>query len=87
MIRRTFLKTFGAAILGLTLAKTLPGISGEGTPALPKPLSEEFQIGDILTVEGRYAFNPLTREPTEHLQRFIVTDVAGSTLKLHPSAY
>ena len=86
MIRRTFLKTFGAAILGLTLAKTLPGISGEGTPALPKPLSEEFQIGDILTFEGRLQ-SPLTREPTEHLQRFIVTDVAGSTLKLHPSAY
>lgn len=29
--------------------------------------------GDVITVEGRYAVNPITRKPTEHLQLFVVT--------------
>lgn len=87
MIRRTFLKAFGAAILGLTLTKTLPGIGGADAQAIPEPPSQEFRVGDVLTFEGRYAVNPVTRERTDHLQWFIVTATDGSKMTLHPSIY
>ena len=92
MIRRAFLKAFGTAILGLALTKTLPGIGGADTPAIPEPPSHEFRVGDMLTFEGRYAMNPLTRARTDHLQQFIVTAIADgvggeASLTLHPSIY
>jgi hypothetical protein len=87
MIRRAFLKAFGTAILGLTLTKTLPGIGGDEAPAVPEPPSQELRVGDVITFEGRNAINPVTREVTEHPQRFIVTAVSGSTFTIYPSVY
>lgn len=84
MIRRAFLKAFGVGILGLALTKTLPGIGGD-VPTVPEPPSEELRVGDVVTFEGRYAFNPMTRQQTGHLQAFIVTAIDGAVVTLNPS--
>lgn len=87
LARRGFLKLLGSAAVALTLSRTLPGIAGE-TPTVPEPKSFEYALrkGDIITIEGRYAVNPVTRKTTGHLQNFIIVDEVsddGSVL-LHP---
>lgn len=90
MIRRSFLKALGSALVGLTLVRTIPGIGG-GVPVVPPPISTELRVGDVVTFEGKYAFNPTTRQQTEHLQRFIVSAVTegdeGESVTLHPHIY
>lgn len=77
MNRRSFLSRIGAVAVGLTLARHLPGIAPRQlTITSPDGIyaSETLQCGDMFTIDGRYAVNPLTRQPTTVLQRFVVTD-------------
>lgn len=57
MIRRSFLKAIGTALVGLTLARTLPGIGGEITVVSPPDWTDTFKAGDIFTIEGVYLHN------------------------------
>lgn len=40
--------------------------------------------GDVITIEGRYAVNPITRQSTGRLQEFVVADTFASQVTLHP---
>lgn len=76
MNRREFLKTLGlsaAAIAFVPVASAEPpyAVAGAG-------LDEVLHVGDVFTVAGRYAVNPITRTSTSVLQRFIVTSVDSS---------
>ena len=60
----------------------------EAKPAKPAPpcdvttdgwCSTDLHVGDVFTIEGRYAINPITHKPTEMLQCFIVTAVAADS--------
>lgn len=52
-------------------------------PALAKTsLEQGFRVGDVFTISNRFAVNPVTMEPTRHLQRFIVTDLAVDRIGL-----
>lgn len=75
MNRRGFLQSIAAAALGLTLARTLPGIAGDA-PSLSVPVvdSATFAKGDVFTIDGVYAINPATGSDTGILQRFVVTE-------------
>lgn len=71
MNRRAFL-----AALGLTAASvTLNGWPWPAPADLSQPVfaSEFLKVGDVFTIAGRYALNPITRKPTSHLQQFVVT--------------
>lgn len=64
------------AAVTLTLARILPGIA-PNPPAVIEPVAVSadgalFTRGDVFTVEGRFAHNPITGTPTGVLQRFVV---------------
>lgn len=43
---------------------------------------ERLRKGDVFTIEGRYAFNPITRQETDVLQVFtVIADVTGETIQ------
>lgn len=79
MNRREFLAALGlgaAAVTfnGLPWPEPTPIVDGVvGAPTVS--LAEAFRVGDVFTIEGRYAVNPITREATRHLQTFVVTSV------------
>jgi hypothetical protein len=66
MNRRAFLLSMGVAAGAVALG---------GVPITAAQLDQPFQPGDIFTIEGRYAINPVTRHVTPHLQCFMVTRV------------
>ncbi len=86
--RRTFLRRLGfgtvaaaAAATGALDVERLLWVPGEKTIFLPPPptimaLGDTLHVGDIFTIEGRYAVNPSTYRVTKHLQQFIVTKTA-----------
>jgi hypothetical protein len=77
--RRRLLELAGLAVG----AVALNGVPLEG--AAPAVLDETLQPGDIFTIVGRYALNPITRKSTGQLQQFIVTGVSGDgEISLHP---
>lgn len=49
-----------------------------------EPEYEPVNVGDVFTIEGRYAIHPITNQPTPHLQKFIVTGVSGDTVNIIP---
>jgi hypothetical protein len=90
MNRRGFLKSLCTAAVALTLSRTLPGIAGEPL-ALPEPPSKAvlFQKGDVVTIEGRYAINPVTRKSTGYPQQFVIIEdiyEGESDVTLFPAA-
>ena len=91
MNRRSFLTRIGVAVVGLTLARHLPGIAPPVPPVLTPPAgiyaSDSLQCGDMFTIEGRYAVNPLTRQPTAMLQRFVVTEDVSAGLVQEETIY
>lgn len=75
MKRRDFLKTLGVAAGAVAFG----GVTSFDTPAAADAFLEEaFQVGDVFTIDGYCAFNPLTRERTTYLQTFVVTAIAES---------
>lgn len=76
MNRRGFLGVLGAAVVGATLdperALWEPGKRLISIPKVqgchPYPILE---LGDVITFSGLYRVNPLTREITSELQRFV----------------
>lgn len=100
MNRRDFLRLVGLGAVGAAAAATfdperLLWVPGAKTFFLPStkpivvgPFGMAFNVGDLITIEGRYAINPHTLESTEHPQIFVVTDIAESqsraTLGVYP---
>lgn len=93
MNRRHFLKTLGlvagAVSFGVAAVSAAPSgqtgeiVSTDGWSA-NDGLDEQLRVGDIFTIQGRYAFNPVTRRPTKHLQSFMVTAVTSSAIEVIP---
>lgn len=81
--RRGFFGLLAGAIAGATLDpdKLLwePGRKLVSIPA-PPPITvpaiwKGIEVGDIITIGGRYAMNPRTREELPYLQQFVITSV------------
>jgi len=83
--RRDFLKTLGLAAAAVSFGAALPAEAGGPVPDAAA-LDEVLRVGDVFTIAGRYAVNPITRKTTDVLQQFIVTsvDVDRATLGFHP---
>lgn len=86
MKRRQFLQTLGAVMAACLVPSVpaAPAITPAMVDALTAPNPALFAVGDVITFKGRYAFNPITRQPTDRLQTFVVTVVKPSVI-LHPS--
>lgn len=86
--RRGFLTALAGLVAAPALLKAAPDAeayraAGEALNALPGPTSYTLQKGDVFTIEGVYALNPLTYQATAHLQRFVVTaDVSGVSVPI-----
>jgi hypothetical protein len=78
--RRCFLKGALIAMAAAVAAPYLPAT----TPVAMNARADQFFVGDVLTIEGRYATNPVTGLVTPHLQKFMVTAVYPDSVKLHP---
>ena len=89
MNRRTFLRVLGAGVGGAAVAavdpdllRWVPGARTYFDIQRPSGLwvSEALNRGDLFTIEGVYAMNPVTMRQTPHLQYFTVTtDVVGQS--------
>lgn len=82
MDRRSFLRTLGFGTVAAAAAATsvldlekLLWVPGEKTIFVPpaRTLGVALTKGDIFTIEGVFAVNPFTLNPTEMLQQFVVT--------------
>lgn len=81
MKRRDFLKTLGVAAGAVAFG----GVTLPDSPAAADAwLGELFQVGDVFTIEGRYAFNPVTLKTCDVLQKFVVTTVCSEDVTFHP---
>lgn len=91
--RRAFLRRLGfgtvaaaAAATGMLDVERLLWAPGEKTIFIPPqptiaPLGTLLRKGDVFTIEGRFALNPVTRRATGLLEQFIVTsDVSEGEL-------
>lgn len=80
MKRRKFIKSLGVAAGAVALG----GVSAlAGAPSTPS-LDAALQLGDVFTIDGYFAFNPITQKATKHLQQFVVTSVEGATVTMSP---
>jgi len=80
MNRRHFIKLLAAvpALAALPLDDLWKKVAPTG-PISQWPVTQTLTKGDIFTIEGTYAINPMTREPLPFLQNFVVTaDVTSS---------
>lgn len=96
LTRRGFLGRL-AACLGVAVAAPVLLEALAPDPVMPVTITDQaeiayswsggelFQVGDVITIEGRYVVNPLTYEPTRELQRFVVTSTATAhEIAAHP---
>lgn len=84
MSRRAFLGSLGAGAAALAFG----GISlpAAGTTDAAAVLEQTLQVGDVFTIAGRYALNPITRTPSAHLQEFVITAIVGPTITVSPAS-
>lgn len=94
--RRGFLGLLAGAIAGAAVDPDKlpwrPGAKLISIPAPPPvpPIWRGIEVGDIITIDGRYAVNPRTRESMEYLQQFVIcsavdsADDDGAVLGLQP---
>ncbi len=72
--RRGFLQSIGALVLGAAIA-----VKAEAFEPLAQMFSDgiktttDLMRGDLFTIEGVYAVNPMTYATTKMLQKFVVT--------------
>ena len=79
--RRGFFRRIGTAVLGAAIALRVPQ-EGPLARFLDDGLKwpQALQRGDVFTIEGVHAINPITSQRTTRLQQFVVTwDVAGGS--------
>jgi hypothetical protein len=75
-------RAFMGGLLGVVAALAVtPAIEASPTAAPAVPLEtggEALQVGDVFTIQGRYAVNPITHKSTGVLQRFVVTQTTSA---------
>ena len=64
----------------------MPSIATDVATGISIRMVKEWDIkrGDRFTIEGKFALNPVTRQPTEFLQQFEVTDVVNGVARIYP---
>lgn len=88
MKRREFLQSLGLAAAAVTF---LPSAFSTPTAPLAAPITDaldatgiEMAIGDVFTIRGYHAMNPITWRDTGVLQHFVVTAIDGPTITVLP---
>lgn len=89
--RRAFLGSLGVgaaavAFGGVSLPASVGTITVNATTEAAAALDQTLLVGDIFTISGRYAVNPVTRKATSHLQQFMVTAIVGDDVSMTPFA-
>lgn len=93
MDRRSFLRALGFGTVAAAAAASsvldiekLLWVPGEKTIVVPlaRTLGVALTKGDIFTIEGVFAVNPFTLNPTEMLQQFVVTADVRSDAEFLP---
>lgn len=92
MTRREFLKTFGVTAAAVTFCATPYSLAEEaayrdeveGKSAIAVADKMLLRVGDVFTIDGYFAINPVTRKSTEHLQQFVVTAVEAGKISMIP---
>lgn len=77
MNRREFLAALGATAAAVALNGVPLADFPEGAPLA-------LMVGDVITIDGVYAINPMTRKATPYLQQFVITATAP-TVTFMPS--
>ncbi len=87
MNRRDFIKALGFGAAAVTFGSALA--SSANTLITPEWVATEattsLAVGDIFTIAGVHAVNPITRQSTAHLQQFVITAVVGDDISISPS--
>lgn len=84
--RREFLQSLGLGAAAVAFG----GVSLETAPAsvptmtIAADFNATLCVGDVFTISGYHAFNPITRAATGHLQEFVVTAITGQTVSMSP---
>ncbi len=74
MNRRGFIKALFGAAAAVAILPRFEGLAPLDTPRWLKDAAvESLTTGDLFTIEGVYAVNPLTYQPTTMLQQFVIT--------------
>lgn len=91
MNRRAFIKAVGATAAATTVfgLPSLPSAPCAAPTVTSGWTSGTFHAGDVFTIAGQYAINPLTGAPTSYLQQFMVTDTVtadspDTDVQIHP---
>lgn len=94
MNRRNFINLLSAGIAGAAIDPEQFGWTKTKTIFIPPAQSiyspksinivNAFIVGDVLSFAGRYARDPITHQPTKHLQYFIVTATNENGFDLKP---
>ncbi len=86
MNRRQFLKALGVSAAAVQFG------GGLSAPTIETPAWDALALhaGDVFTIAGKYAVNPVTGSETAFLQHFIVThtvtaDDADAEISIHPA--
>jgi hypothetical protein len=75
--RRAFVGGLLGVVATLCASPALEAAPAASTvPVEPAGYGEAFMVGDVFTIEGRYAVNPITQRSTGVLQRFVVTETS-----------
>ncbi len=83
MNRRDFIKTLGVGAAAVAFG---PAIASSVVDAVSTGWgSTELAVGDIFTIAGVHAVNPITRQATAHLQQFVITAVVGENISISPA--
>ena len=76
MNRRGFLSVLAAGLAAAVDPERAIWVPGRKLISIPKPqplVQIYFNVGDIFTIDGKYAINPKTRREMEFLQKYRVT--------------
>lgn len=88
LTRRAFLRRLGfgtvaaaAAATGVVDLERLLWVPGERTIVIPAAVIEStLNVGDVITIAGRYAIDPVTRKATRRLQTFTIIGAADGVV-------
>jgi hypothetical protein len=85
-------RAFMGGLLGVVAALAVtPAIEAAPTAAPAVPLEtggEVLQVGDVFTIQGRFAINPVTQKSMGVLRRFVVTQAStAGELAISPERF
>lgn len=84
MKRREFLSLMGMSAAAVSFGLVSDPTRNPASTLTVAELEAEFRPADLFTIAGRYAVNPVTGQPTQFLQYFIVTNVSADVISFTP---